>query len=165
MSLHLVIRTIHIISASLWMGLAFFAGWFLMPAIKETGPDGGKVMMAIQRRGMMVVVPVVALLTVLSGIYMYYTSYMGTGSGPAIAYSAGGGIGLLAMILGAGIVSRSASQAEALTVKSVMMADGPDKAKNMARIGELRGRMMLFTRIVSILIIVTAVIMISAIYW
>ena len=72
----LIVRVIHVISASIWIGAAFFAAWFLMPAIRDTGPDGGTVMMAVQKRGWVAAVPIIATLTVVSGFWLY-RPYMG----------------------------------------------------------------------------------------
>ena len=48
-----------------------FAATMLMPSVRDTGPDGGKVMLALLRRGYMTILPVAALLTIVSGFWMY----------------------------------------------------------------------------------------------
>jgi uncharacterized membrane protein len=41
---YLTVRFLHVFAGALWLGMAIFSAFFLMPAIKEVGPDGGKVM-------------------------------------------------------------------------------------------------------------------------
>src|SRR5262245_1485420 len=120
---HVIALVIHVICASIWLGSAFFGAWFLMPAIADLGPDGGKVMGAVQKRGWIVVVPVIATLTLLSGFYMY-RQYMGVDTTQAKMLGYGGISGLLAYVLGIAVVSRSLSKAMGLTQKAMTMPDG-----------------------------------------
>ena len=46
----LVLRLVHVVGGILWVGFAVFVPFYLAPAIAEVGPDGGKVMAALQRR-------------------------------------------------------------------------------------------------------------------
>jgi len=98
--MHLVIRELHILCGALWFGIAVFGALFLGPAVESLGPDGGKVMQALQKRGFIVFMPVIAVLTLVSGFYLFYVAT--GGFNPDLArthagrsYSIGGGIGLL----------------------------------------------------------------------
>lgn len=44
-------RTIHIITAALWMGGAFFMAFILGPSMRAAGPAAGPLMMTVLRRG------------------------------------------------------------------------------------------------------------------
>jgi uncharacterized membrane protein len=159
----LIVRVIHVVSASIWIGAAFFAGWFLMPAIRDTGPDGGKVMMAVQKRGWVAAVPIIATLTVLSGFWLY-RPYMGAEGNAAMILGAGGVVALLAYICGAGVVSPSMAKANKLAQQATTMADGPAKAAAWIQVGALRQRALTFARIVSLLVILAATLMSIAAY-
>jgi uncharacterized membrane protein len=157
-TLYIVVRILHVLAGALWVGGMFFAAWFVMPAIIEAGPAGGQVMMGVQRRGLTAVLPSIAGLTVLAGIWLY-RPYMG-GTGPAaLAFGYGGAVGLLALILGASVVGRSLNKAMALGTKAMSMAEGPERGALMKEAGALRQRALTFARIVSILTIITALVM------
>lgn len=159
----LIVRVVHVVSASIWIGAAFFAGWFLMPAIRDTGPDGGKVMMAVQKRGWVAAVPIIATLTVVSGFWLY-RPYMGAEGNAAMILGVGGVVALIAYICGAGVVSPSMAKANKLAPQAATMTDGAAKAAVMAQIAALRQRALTFARIVSVLVIVSAVLMTIAAY-
>ena len=63
-----VLRLVHILSGIIWVGSTIFMAWFLMPAIGMAGAAGGQVMVGLQKRKLLVVMPIVAILTMLSGI-------------------------------------------------------------------------------------------------
>jgi uncharacterized membrane protein len=159
----LIVRVLHVVSAAIWLGAAIFVGWFLMPAIIEAGPDGGKVMGGIQRRGWVAVAPVIAVLTIVSGIYLY-VPYMGSPSTVGRMLGAGGVIGIVAMILGAAVVSRTMAQANALTAQMATTPEGPARQDLIVRTRGLRAKGLLYTRVVSILVLVAAMLMAAAAY-
>src|ERR687891_465683 len=47
----ILLRLVHVVFGALWVGMVVFTTFFLAPAVQDTGPDGGKVMAALQRRG------------------------------------------------------------------------------------------------------------------
>ena len=159
----LIVRVVHVVSASIWIGAAFFAGWFLMPAIRDTGPDGGKVMMAVQKRGWVIAVPIIATLTVLSGFWLY-RPYMGAEGNAAMILGFGGVVALVAYVCGAGVVSPSMAKANKLAPQAAAMPDGAARAAAMTQIAALRQRALSFARIVSILVILSATLMTIAAY-
>ena len=73
----IVLRFVHVVFGALWVGMVVFTTFFLMPAIQEVGPDGGKVMAAVQRRGLMTVMPVLAIGALISGIWLYIRAAAG----------------------------------------------------------------------------------------
>ena len=91
----LLARIIHVLTGVFWVGAMVFVSGFLIPSLAEVGPDAGKVMAALQRRKFMVIVPVVATFTILSGIWLYWRAssgfqmeYMKSGPGHAYAFGA-----------------------------------------------------------------------------
>ena len=57
-------------SGAMWVGMMAFMTFYLTPALNEVGPDAGKVMQALQKQKIMIVMPVIALLTIISGGWM-----------------------------------------------------------------------------------------------
>ncbi len=152
-SFDLTIRVVHVLGACIWLGAAFFIAWFLMPAMRDAGPDGGKVMAAVQKRGWVVLMPVIATTTVLTGFWLY-RPYMGAEGNAAKYLGLGGVIGVIALIIGGGVVSRTVSKAEKLSANPATMAEA----------GALRARAMTWVRIMSVLVIVSAILMTIAMY-
>jgi hypothetical protein len=134
-----------------------------MPALRDVGPDGGKVMMAVQKRGWTIALPVIATITVLSGFYLY-RPYMGAEGNAAVYLGYGGVIGTIALILGAGVISPSLAKAMKLSAEMATMTDPAAKAAAVMKANQLRGRAMMFAKIVSVLVILAASLMAMAMY-
>lgn len=47
MELVIALRLVHIVLGALWVGMMAFTVFFLTPAIRDAGPEGGKVMAAL----------------------------------------------------------------------------------------------------------------------
>src|SRR5687767_13848661 len=139
-----VARLIHILGGIIWVGAMVFVAAFLTPAIQETGPDGGKVMAAIGRRRFMVVMPVLAIATILSGIYLYWRVSAGfemgyMKSGPGHAYAIGGLLAILAFVVGI-TVTRPAMMKSMALVQSASSASEAERPSIMAQAAALRNR-------------------------
>jgi hypothetical protein len=101
----LAARLVHIVLGIFWAGTLIFVALFLQPSMRDAGPDGAKVAAGLMRRRFFDVMPVVALLTILSGFWLYWrvsggfaNSYMGSGAG--MAYGLGGVAAVLAFGIG-----------------------------------------------------------------
>lgn len=162
-SFDLTIRVIHVLGACIWLGAAFFIAWFLMPAMREAGPDGGKVMAAVQKRGWVAIMPIIATITVLTGFWLY-RPYMGAEGNAAKYLGSGGVLGVIALIIGGGVVGRSMSKAEKLTAAAATMTDAAARSAALNTASALRGQAMTWARIMSVLVIVTAILMTIAMY-
>jgi len=107
----IVLRLVHIVLGALWVGMMAFTAFFLAPALGDTGPEGGKVMAALQRRGLMTFMPIIALLTIASGVWLMQRVYGGmaglTASPMGKAFAIGGTAALIAFLLGI-VVARPA---------------------------------------------------------
>src|SRR6266705_2806990 len=58
----LILRFAHVFFGALWVGMMAFQTFFLMPALAEVGPDSGKLMAALMRRRIPVILPILAFL-------------------------------------------------------------------------------------------------------
>ena len=162
-SLDLTLRVIHVLGACIWLGAAVFIAWFLMPAMRDAGSDGGKVMASVQKRGWVVFMPVVATTTVLTGFWLY-RPYMGAEGNAPKYFGFGGVIGVLALIIGGGVVSRTMSKATKLSADAAAMTDAAARSAAINAANALRAQAMTWTRIMSVLVIVAAILMTIAVY-
>jgi len=64
----LLLRLIHVLGGIFWVGSGLFTGLFLFPALAPTGPAAGQVVANLAKRRLFVVLPTVAILTMLSGL-------------------------------------------------------------------------------------------------
>ena len=118
--LFLSARVLHVVLGVFWAGALVFNAAFLLPAVRDAGPEGAKVAAGLMRRHFLDIMPIVALVTVLSGLYLYWrvsggfaAEYMG--SAPGIVYGTGSVAALTALALGVGILRPSMLRAAALT--------------------------------------------------
>lgn len=96
----LVLRLVHILGGMIWVGSGIFTSFFLMPTLAQAGLAAGQVIAGLQRRRLFTILPIVALLTILSGVrLMQITSqgfspeYFASTAGRTYAWS-----GLLAIV-------------------------------------------------------------------
>jgi uncharacterized membrane protein len=73
----IVLRAVHVLGGIFWVGSALFSAFYLMPALASAGPSAGQVMGALQRRRLFLVLPSVAVLTILSGIRLMQIASFG----------------------------------------------------------------------------------------
>lgn len=64
----LILRLVHILGAIFWVGSLSFTSFFLIPALGSSPAVAGQVMAGLQKRRLFTVLPIVALLTIASGI-------------------------------------------------------------------------------------------------
>jgi hypothetical protein len=155
----LLFRLAHIVLAAIWVGMAVFAAFFLAPALGDVGPDGGKVMAALQRRGMMTFLPIVAIVTLISGIWLYWKASLGfspeySRSGPGIGYAIGAVASLVAYGLGIGLVRPAMTRTIGLAQSAAQATSDAERSQLQAEIGRLRARGATVSRWVGLLLIV-----------
>jgi uncharacterized membrane protein len=137
--LMLVLRLIHIGGGALWVGMMVFMVFFLTPAIAEAGPqEGGKLMAGLQRRRIMVVMPVIALLTIGSGLWLMMRLYGGPANLAAtrmgMALNLGATATILAFLIGIGFMRPAMMRA--------MVTTDPAEAQRLRARGATLGRVI-----------------------
>ncbi len=140
----LIARVLHIGLGVFWAGAMIFVAAFLLPSIQEAGPDGAKVAVGLAKRRFLDIMPVAALVTVLSGFYLYWKSsagfspdYMGSPTGMAIGL--GSVTALLALALGLTIVRPSMKRAMKLA-QAAAGAPAESREGMQAEAQTLRGK-------------------------
>ena len=163
------LRLVHIVAAATWVGMVVFTSFLLGPAVQDTGPDGGKVMVALQRRGLMTVIPVLALTTILTGIWLYWRAslgferaYMMTAMGHTFAL--GGVLAIVAFVLGMSVMRPSMLRAMRLAQEMAALTTEQERAVRMEEIARLRSRGAAAGRIVAVLLLVATAAMAVARY-
>src|SRR5919106_4472029 len=100
----LSLRFVHVVFGALWVGMMAFTVFVLTPAFREVGPDGAKVAAALQRRRLMTVLPIMALLTLASGFWLVERLYGGMArlmaSRMGMAITIGAAAALVAFLVG-----------------------------------------------------------------
>lgn len=135
--LMLVMRLLHIVLGVFWAGTMIFHAFFLLPSMREAGPEGAKVAQGLMRRRFLTVMPVVAVLTILSGLWLYWKvslgfqpEYMGSGWGMAI----GTAMILAVVALGLGLAIVRPSMLKSMAISQAAASAPP--AEREARIRE-----------------------------
>ncbi len=167
-ALHLF-RLIHIVCGALWVGAAAFVAFFLMPTVRALGPGGGPVMQELaQVRKLPVYMMAMAILTVLSGVGLYWRDsggfkgpWMHSGSGAVFGF--GGLLAILVVVIGMTVISPSTRRMGELAA-SMRGAGGGPSPEQGAEMQALQARMTRFTRIVAVLLLVATAAMAVARY-
>jgi uncharacterized membrane protein len=162
-ALFLVLRAAHVLFAAVWVGATVFATFFLMPAVGDAGPAAGPVMGALMRRKLPAFMATIGGLAVLTGIYLLYRFTSGfnpavSASPPARMFSIGGLAGIVALIIGGAIVSRSAKKMGEIGAR-IASAPEADRGALAAQMAAHRQRAAAFSRVVVVLQLIALVLM------
>ena len=165
----LTLRVIHILGGIFWVGSMLYTTFFLAPAIRSSPAVAGEVMAGLQKRRLFTILPIIALLTIASGIRLLWIasagfddSYLSTSTGRA--FSRGAIAAILAFLLSV-LVSRPGFVR--IGTLSASLAAATDEATRqrltveMQRIGK---RVATANVMVAVLLISTAVLMATARY-
>jgi len=145
----LLLRIVHIVLGVFWVGAVVFIALLLMPSVRAAGPAGGAVMQQIiQTRRLSVWLMAAAVLTVLSGIGLYwhdsagFTSTAWLGSRQGRVFGLGGILAISAMIIGMAVNSPAGRKLGELGAQ--VQASGrpptPDQTATIQRLQERLGR-------------------------
>jgi uncharacterized membrane protein len=155
----LLLRLIHILGGMLWVGAGIFSTMFLAPAMKAAGPAAaGAVMGNLQKRGMFTFMPIVATLTLLSGLRLMWIVSAGSSSwfrsGPGHTYAISGALAILAFFLGL-FVGRPA-MVKAGKLSQSVASGGASKDLIAAEIAKLQKRAALTTGVATAFLVIAA---------
>ena len=164
----IVLRVVHVVGGVFWAGAILFVAHFLEPAVREAGPDGAKVMQALQRRRYLDVMPVVAALTLVSGFWLYWRTFGRVHPGPGasgveLALGIGGLVSLVAFVVGVTVMRPSALGIGRLGAELAQAP--PDRTEALgAELAGLRRRVRAAGRVVAALLGIAIVCMAVARY-
>jgi uncharacterized membrane protein len=155
----IVLRIIHVVGGIVWVGGGVLMAFFIAPALQSAGPAAGPIMGALQKRKFMVILPVIALLTMLSGLrlMMIMSSNFGAGyfqSPMGRTFAGAGVLAILAFVIG--ILVNRPTMIKLGTLQQSMASDPTSKDKIAAEIKKLQGRMAMAGWIVTAMLLAAA---------
>jgi hypothetical protein len=165
----IVLRLFHVISAVLWFGGLTMLVMFIVPTVDASGPIGQQFMQQLMRHTKVAVyMPIVAVLTVLSGLGLYWRdSSISAGafasSVPGMTYGTGGLAGIIALIVGLAMIGRPIGEMGRISA-AIGKAGGPPSSEQAQRIATLRARMATGNKIAWALLLVAVTAMAIARY-
>lgn len=165
----IILRLVHVALGVFWAGTLLFIVIFLEPSVRAVGPDGARVMQALQRRQLLNVLPVVAALTILSGLALYWEVSGGLTPGwvhspVGVTLTIGAVAALIAFVIGVFVMRASTLRAGRLGAQLPQMPEGDERAKMMAQVDALRVRARTSARWVAAFLAVAVVTMAVARY-
>jgi hypothetical protein len=159
---YLLLVFLHVTFGVFWAGGAVMVGLFVIPSIAEAGPAGGAVMAGVAKRRLPVVLLVSGVLTVLTGLRIYFvrfsTEWLQTPEGLAI--TTGAILALIALTVGI-TVSRPTAGRAARLAGEMAKAGGPPTPDQKAEMQMLQRRLGQAGRVVSWALVGAVVLMAS----
>jgi hypothetical protein len=154
----IVLRTLHILSGTLWVGAAIFITLFIEPTVKKLGPAGGQFMERLATETALVKYMILSSLgTVVTGVVLYaidsnfQLSWIATREG--IVFTIGTVAGLVAYGTGQFVISPTAQRIGTLG-HEMAVAGGPPSQVQLGEMSVLQGRAARFGRLELVLMVI-----------
>ena len=156
----IALRFVHVVGGIFWVGSALLMTFFIAPSLGGLGPAAGALMAGLRQRGLMTWLPVVALLTILSGLRLIWIvsdgfdgPYMTTAMGHTFAGS--GALAIVAFLVGI-LVARPAAARMGEIGAQMAAAPEAQRAALAEEMERLRRRSATTTMVNTILLLVAA---------
>jgi hypothetical protein len=166
--LTILLRLLHIVLGALWVGMMAFNVFFLGPSLQDAGPAGGAVMAGLQRRKLMTVMPAIALVTILSGLWLMMRVWGGVGplmdSAPGQTLALGATAAIVAFVLGVGILRPTMVRTTALAQGMATAKSDQERAERVTELERLRARGTALGRVIMALLLLATAAMAIARY-
>ena len=155
----LVLRLVHILGGMIWVGTGIFNSFFLMPTLAQAGPAAGQVIAGLQKRRLFTFLPIVAVLTILSGVRLMQITSAGFSpawfaSAPGRTYAWSGVAAIVGFLIGV-IIGRPAAMRTAKVAAAMATASQEERASLAATL-ERHRRTASIASSVSIALVVLA---------
>ena len=161
MSELIVLRLIHVVGGIFWVGAGLFNFIYLMPALAAAGPAAGPIMGVMERRKLFVVLPTVAVLTILSGLRLLWLTSGFTPayfeSGPGMTFSAAGGAAILAFLIGITLAMPAQKRMATLGPAIASATDDAARSAAQAEMARLQARTATVGKVVTLLLVIAAI--------
>ena len=164
----IALRLIHVLGGIFWVGAGLMNFLFLAPAMMAAGHAAAPVMQSMRRRRLFVVMPTVAVLTILSGLRLimiqsngFEAAYFHTSYGATFAL--GGAAAILAFLLGLGFAMPAQRRMAALGPQ-IDAADEATRPALQAEMARLQARLRIIGPVVTLLLVAAAIAMAVARY-
>src|SRR3954469_13338179 len=157
----IALRLIHILTGVVWVGGMTLMGLFIMPVLAGAGPAAGPIMSGLNQKKFPIIMPVIALLTILSGLRLmmidsanfaggYFESAVGR------TFSTAGGLAILAFLFGVVLVRPAMMKAVVLSQQLAGAPDDATRSRIMSEMGAARSRGAIGNVIVLVLLLLAA---------
>ena len=157
----IVLRIIHIGGGIVWVGGMTIMAVFIMPVLAGLGPAAGPVMAGINQKKFPVIMPIIAILTILSGLRLlmidsanfegaYFQSPVGR------TFATAGGIAIVAFFFGLALVRPAMMKAVSLGQQMATATDEATKSRLASEMAVVRKKGALGNMIVFVLLILAA---------
>ena len=137
------LRLIHIFAGVFWVGGSWMMVTYIGQSARALGEDAAKFMQHFSlRSGFQRGMAWAAVLSVISGIWLYYLNFgdaivVNTGAG--LALTVGGAAGIIALIIGGFVIGRSTSRMREVA-DAIAAAGGPPAPEQMQEMQALQER-------------------------
>jgi hypothetical protein len=166
----IVLRVVHIVAGTLWVGSGVYYFLFVEPTVKDLGPAGPQFMRNFMgKRRVPLFMNVVASLTILAGVLLYWSTSGGLNaawltSGPGIAYTVGALAGIVVYGIGFFMI-RPRAERIGVIGNAIALGGRPPSAEQGMEMQRLNEEMIRIERVDVILLMVALVFMATARYW
>ncbi len=158
----LVLRIVHILGGIFWLGSGLFTAFFLMPALGRVGPAAvGPVMGALQQRRLFTILPIVAVLTILSGVRLlqiasvgFAPAYFASRTGQTFLWS--GVAAVIAFLLSVLVARPAAVRSGQLSASLASIAEA-ERGARASEIDKLRRRGGVASTVATVLLVGAAI--------
>lgn len=158
----LILRVIHILGGVFWAGWAFILAGFLEPAVDAAGPAGGEFQKAlVQKTRIMPVMIAAPLLTILTGILLYWETSGGfslawIASGNGLALTIGGLAAIVAFVAGM-VINRPTAERIGALGREMQASGGPPTPEQQAEMQVLQERLSRAGAVGAVLMLVAVI--------
>jgi hypothetical protein len=154
-----ILRFLHIVCGILWVGGATFMGLVLFPSVQEAGPAGGQVMQGLLKRRVPVIMPILAIVTILAGARLMWRVSAGFAPGyfsspVGMAYGIAASIAILALLHGLATARPLANKMGA--VMQQMQQPGANKEALGGEAKSLQAKLGYHLKITAVLLLLAA---------
>jgi hypothetical protein len=156
-----VLRAIHILGGVIWVGGMSIMAFFVMPVLAGIGPAAGPVMAGLNQKKFPVIMPIVALVTILSGLRLlmiasanFNTGYFQSAVGRTFATA--GGLAIVAFVFGVALVRPAMMKSVALGQQLAGATDDATRTRLGAEMAATRKRGATGNVIVLVLLLLAA---------
>jgi uncharacterized membrane protein len=139
----IILRLIHILVGAFWVRGAIVTAFFLVPTVKATGPVGGQFVGAlVQRTHLPEWLTAAGLITVLSGVWLYWIFYAGRSwdGFPQVVYGIRAIFAVVSLVIGFAVARPAAARMGELG-KKIAEQGAPPTAEQAAERGRLQNRL------------------------
>jgi len=154
-----ILRGVHVLTGVYWAGAIFLLVEFVEPSLRASGPAGGAVMRDMVRRGYLRTIPIVAVLTAVSGLWLYWivSGHLNSGWGHSpfgTSITVGAAAALVALVLGWWKLRPIGYRLAGLLDRIASASSDEEREQLQAEVGPLRDTFRKYLRASAVLLLV-----------